>query len=172
MTDWLLLLTDEVSPEDTLAALRASVPSPWKNVVILAVDQRWRPLKRSIAPTYGSERLRVLRDVWAEQEAAANARLQQVVTAVQPDARTVETHFAWGDPVAETHRLAREIDAAMIVCPVPAHRGPIQRLQDLWSGDLAQRLTHNAPCSVLLARPPMRAATGSPASPRPSMIAR
>jgi nucleotide-binding universal stress UspA family protein len=147
MAHWLLLVNDKFPAEDTVRALRASVPLPWHSLVILAATPRWRPLTAGIPLRYQAERQRALREIWIEQAESARTHLMELTTALRDDAVVVDAQFIWGDPVAEAHRLARALGAGMIVFPTPARRG----LLSAWPGSVARRLARNAPCSVLLA---------------------
>jgi len=148
MAGWLLVLNDELPPEDTLAALRAAVPPPWGRVAILAATQRWWPLTTGVPLAYRAERQRALHELWTEQEENARARLTKVATGLKEDATAVDLELVRGDRVSEAHRLARTLRVDMIVFPVPAGR----RILSVWPNSVARRLARDAPCSVLLAR--------------------
>jgi hypothetical protein len=69
MADWLLLLNEQVSAEDTVTALRAAMPPPWGRLALLGVAQRWHPLTSGVPVAYRGERRAALREAWALQEA-------------------------------------------------------------------------------------------------------
>jgi len=150
MADWLLLLNENVSAEDTVAALRSAVPPPWDRIVLLGVARRWRPLTSGVPIAYRAERSKALRVIWAEQEDEQRARLDDVARRLHDDAGQVDVRLVWGDPVDGAHQEARNGDVDMIVYPVEWYR----RLLDYWPGGLTWRLVRNAPCAVLLARIP------------------
>jgi hypothetical protein len=152
MADWLLLLNERVSADDTVAALRAAVPPPWDRLLLLGVARRWRPMTSGVPIGYRAERSKALRLVWAEQEDELRTRLDEVSRALNGDAGTVEVRVVWGDPVDGAHQEARLGDVRMIVYPVEWYR----RVLDYWPGGMTWRLVRNAPCAVLLARLPRR----------------
>jgi nucleotide-binding universal stress UspA family protein len=65
------------------------------------------------------------------------------------EARLMAMHYRDGRPDRAIVRLAREIDADLIV--VASH--PPTRLERLLGGSMADRITRNAPCPVVVVRP-------------------
>jgi nucleotide-binding universal stress UspA family protein len=148
MADWLLLVNDKLTTKETVTALRVALPLPWGSVVILAAMSRWQPLTSGVPLRYRTERTAALREIWIEQTENARTRLAELTAALRDDAPVVDAQVVWGDPVSEAHRLARAVGAGLIIFPYSAGRGLLSE----WPGNVARRLTRDAPCSVLLAR--------------------
>ena len=155
MADWLLLLNERVSAEDTIAALRAAVPPPWDRLVLLGVARRWRPPRSGVPIAYRAERSKALRHLWAVEEAELRSRLHEVAQRLDGQAGQVDVRVWWGDAVDGTHQAALEAGACMIIYPVEWYR----RLLGYWPGGLTWRLVRHAPCAVLLAPIPDRLGT-------------
>jgi nucleotide-binding universal stress UspA family protein len=64
-------------------------------------------------------------------------------------ARLMAMHYREGSPDRAIVRLAREIDADLIVVASQ----PTTRLQRLFGGSIADRIARNAPCPVVVVRP-------------------
>jgi hypothetical protein len=150
MADWLVLLNDRVSPEDTVSALRSAVPPPWDRLVLLGVGQRWRPLASGVPISYRAKSRATLREIWTIQEDGLRTRLELVAGHLRRVTQQVDVRLVWGDPVDGAHQVARTGQACMIVYPVR----PDRWLLDYWPGSLPWRLVRKAPCAVLLARIP------------------
>lgn len=72
-----------------------------------------------------------------------------------------ERRLEEGDPVAEILRVAREIDASLIVLGTHGRTG----LSRLLMGSVAEQVVRNAPCPVLTATAPVPGAVPTGASP-------
>lgn len=75
--------------------------------------------------------------------------LQAGAEMLRADGLKVETRLASGTPAAEIGRVAREIDADLIVV---GHR-PLTAVARWWSGSTGTSLLAHAPCSLLVALP-------------------
>lgn len=150
MPDWLVLLNEQVSADDTVTALRAAVPPPWRRLVLLGAEQRWRPPTSGVPIAYRAERSAALRAMWARQEARLRTCLEEIAGRVAKDTWQLELYLFWGDPVGGAHQLAHTLQLSLIIYPIR----PTCALRDYWPGSLPWRLVRDAPCSVLLARIP------------------
>jgi hypothetical protein len=150
MADWLVLLTMQVTPDDTVSALRSAVPPPWDRLVLLGVGQRWRPLASGVPLSCRARNRAVLRQLWTMQEDELRTRLESVERQLRQDAQQVDIRLVWGDPVDGAHQEARACGASMIVYPVRRSHW----LLDYVPASLPWRLVRNAPCAVLLAQIP------------------
>jgi len=153
MSRWLLLLNEDVSTDDTAAALRAAVPPPWRDLLLLGATRRWWPLASGVPIAYRAERGKALRTIWTDQEAEWRERVDAVERRLKGDAERIEARLVWGDRVDAAHQVARQDDVQMIVYPVARDRA----LLGYWPGGSLWRLVRSAPCAVLLARIPQRA---------------
>jgi hypothetical protein len=135
MADWLFLLNEKVSADDTVAALRSAVPPPWDRLVLLGVARRWRPMTSGVPITYRVERSKALRLIWAEQEDEMRERLDAVAQRLHGDVGQVDIRLLWGDPVDGAHQEARIGDVGMIVYPVEWYR----QWLDYWPGAFPAR---------------------------------
>jgi nucleotide-binding universal stress UspA family protein len=86
------------------------------------------------------------------QSAEAIERLNEELTGIHqkhvPTFRPENCHVRGGRPYEEVVRLAREIDADLIVLATRGYSG----LKHLLLGSTAERVVRNAPCPVLVAR--------------------
>jgi nucleotide-binding universal stress UspA family protein len=86
------------------------------------------------------------------QSAEAIERLNEELTGIHrkrvPTFRPENCHIRGGQPYQEIVRLAREIDADLIVLATRGHSA----LKRLLLGSTAERVVRNAPCPVLVAR--------------------
>lgn len=142
----IVLLHDRLPPSGQISTLGTALPWQWREVVLLSVAWRWYPPSSRRAPACRGERSRALREVWAEQELLALGRLADA-RAVLPDSTAqVACRFAWGEPVAVAHTVARSTGAVLIAQCVPAERGLLLP----WRRGAASTLSHDAPCAVLI----------------------
>jgi len=86
------------------------------------------------------------------ESAEAIERLNEELTGIHrkhaPTFRPENCHIRSGRPYEETVRVAREIDADLIVLSTRGHSG----LKHLLLGSTAERVVRNAPCPVLVTR--------------------
>jgi len=96
------------------------------------------------------------------QSAEAIERLNEELTGIHqkhlPIFRPENCHIRGGQPYQEIVRLAREIDADLIVLATRGHSG----LKHLLLGSTAERVVRSAPCPVLVTRKRKRKSKGSP----------
>lgn len=141
-----VLLHDRLPPSGQISTLRTALPWQWREAVLLSVARRWYPPSSRAAPACRGERSRALREVWAEQELLALEQLAEARAVLRDGTAQVTCRFAWGEPVAVAHAVARSTGAVLIAQCVPAERG----LLAPWRRGAASTLSHDAPCPVLI----------------------
>ncbi|HVU04986.1 MAG TPA: universal stress protein [Polyangiaceae bacterium] len=124
----------------TATGLASQTPSATVHVVHVLRSARLDHARAGVPATPAAELARVVE--YLEQ---------QVQTTRMLCANQVVGHFAVGSPVDEIVRVCKETRADVVVVGDPDRHG----LERLLLGSLAATLIRNAPCSVLVVRPPV-----------------